>query len=511
MMKIVSWNVNGLRAIVKKLPSGLGAFFKDIGADIICLQESKITEKMLTDDLTQIPGYEAFFATCKMKQGYSGVCTYAREGITLDAKEGLGVVKEMDDEGRVMVTDHGTFVLLNIYFPNGGRGGDRLTFKSDFQDEVQKYCSELRRQGRHVIVLGDVNIAHTELDIYNSDDPDINEHSGFLPEERKWLSGFLESGFVDTFRERHPGEGGHYTWWSPRSGARADNRGWRLDYIFANKEFYQSDVIDVRIMRLVGGSDHCPIYVTLKHQPPPPPHSPPLLSSKRRSKQAKLLSFFDSGRSKAAKRPRLHEAGTGDRDEVKALGGDGDVVEEEASRAGSVREEPERETAEASELLPMGTTSGRPPSPYEEEEEEVFKSATQEAVEGATHLIMEAIKSRSGTTGHQRSPPFPSTITTTTTTSTSLPSPTATTSTASTTTTTPTSASASASKSSSPPVAKATATAKPVKAKTEAKAKAKTKTTNGQTARADSKGSGQTSMLAFLGKRKDRDDAGGSG
>jgi hypothetical protein len=250
-------------------------------------------------------------------------------------------------------------------------------------------------------------------------------------------------------------------------------------------------------MRLVGGSDHCPIYVTLKHQPPPPPHSPPLLSSKRRSKQAKLLSFFDSGGSKTAKRPRLHEAGTGDREgEAKALGGGGDAAgEEEASRAGSVREEPERETAEASELLPAGTASGRPPSPCEEEEE-VFKSATQEAVEGATHLIMEAIKSRSGTTGtHQRTPPFPST--TTTSTSTSLPSSTATTST---TTTAPTAASKSASPP-TPPVAKATATAKPAKAKTKAK------TTNGQT----SKGSGQTSMLAFLGKRKDRDEAGGSG
>jgi len=249
----------------------------------------------------------------------------------------------------------------------------------------------------------------------------------------------------------------------------------------------------VGILRLVGGSDHCPIYVTLKHQPPPPPHSPPLLSSKRRSKQAKLLSFFDSGLSKPAKRPRLHEAGTGDREgEAKALGGGGDAAgEEEASRAGSVREEPERETAEASELLPAGTATDRPPSPYEEEEEEVFKSATQEAVEGATHLIMEAIKSRSGTTGtHQRTPPFPST----TSTSTSLPSSTATTST---TTTAPTSVSKSASPP-TPPVAK------PAKAKTKAKAKA---TTNGQT----SKGSGQTSMLAFLGKRKDRDDAGGSG
>jgi len=195
-----------------------------------------------------------------------------------------------------MVTDHGSFVLINAYFPNGGRGGDRLTFKSEFQKQIQEYCLALRRkENRHVIVVGDVNVAHTELDIYNPEDAELGEHSGFRPEERQWLSDFLNSGFTDSFRERHPDECGHYTWWSPRSGARAENKGWRLDYAFVDKEFDTSDVVDVGILKRVGGSDHCPIMVKLKPQPTLPPHSPPSLSSKRRSRQGKLISFFGRG------------------------------------------------------------------------------------------------------------------------------------------------------------------------------------------------------------------------
>lgn len=194
-MHIFSWNVNSLRAMVRKLPSAaskgannnnnaLQSFIKSHNADIYCFQETKMTADQLDHSLQFIEGYESFWSFCKTKKGYSGVVTYARTGITIDAQAGFGV-QRFDDEGRIMMTDHFSFVLYNIYFPNSGMGPERLQYKMEFYEAFLEKCIDLRKQGKHVVVVGDVNTPFEDIDIWN---PEYQNSPTVFPQERKWYA-----------------------------------------------------------------------------------------------------------------------------------------------------------------------------------------------------------------------------------------------------------------------------------------------------------------------------------
>lgn len=288
-MNLLSWNVNGLRAIVPKLEQKLEAFFASYSADIVCFQETKINSfNWLDDDLSHVNGYESFWAFPKRRKGWSGVVTYCKKGLTIDAKNSFGV-RKFDEEGRVVMTDHQTFVLFNVYFPNAGRGEERLKYKLEFYEWFRKLCLDLvQNQQRNVIIVGDVNTAHKEIDVHRPD----SSATGFLPEERQWIDEFLASGFIDIFRYLHPTTIA-YSWWDPKSSKRIEDKGWRLDYAFVNSKFVH-EVVECVYLKNVFGSDHCPLILTLKSKPQLGPHSSPELSSDNlRKRQGKIRSFFE--------------------------------------------------------------------------------------------------------------------------------------------------------------------------------------------------------------------------
>jgi exodeoxyribonuclease-3 len=253
-IKLCSWNVNGIRAIHKK---GFLEWFEEEKPDVLCLQETKANEDQLPSKLKEINGYHSYFTSAERK-GYSGVALYT----SLKPKKldnGLGI-KKFDSEGRIQVADFEDFVLFNIYFPNGKMSEERLKYKMEFYDAFLDYANNLRDHGRNIIVCGDVNTAHKEIDLAR---PKENSNiSGFLPIERAWIDKFLENGYVDTFRMFHS-EYDQYTWWSYRTRARARNVGWRLDYFFVNEEF-KKNVKASYILSDVMGSDHCPIGLEIK-------------------------------------------------------------------------------------------------------------------------------------------------------------------------------------------------------------------------------------------------------
>lgn len=253
-MRLISWNVNGIRAASKNgWPESLASY----GADMICLQETKISADQLSPELTGIPGYKSYFS-CADRKGYSGTALFTRrepDAISF----GLGDDR-FDHEGRTIEADYGDFILYNIYFPNGGMGPERLAFKLDFYDCFLKKVTGQMQAGRKVIVCGDVNTAHREIDLAN---PAENaDKSGFLPEERAWVDAFTGSGLVDSFRMLHPDQAEAYTWWSYRTFARRRNAGWRIDYFFIS-ESLQSHVSESGILGGITGSDHCPIFLDL--------------------------------------------------------------------------------------------------------------------------------------------------------------------------------------------------------------------------------------------------------
>ncbi len=251
-MKLVSWNVNGLRAAAKK---GFTEWLAKEDADIVCLQEVKASMAQL-EELSALPNYTMFLSEAE-KKGYSGVAVYTKEE-PLMAREGL-TDETYNTEGRVLVLAYPEFVLYNVYFPNGGRDDERRAYKNGFNEALMKEVNALRDAGEKVIICGDVNIAHNDIDLKN---PKANEkHSGFLPEERRFLDEFLASGFVDTYRHLHPEEK-KYSWWSYRFGARATNAGWRIDYFFISESLLAA-LVDAEIDNTVLGSDHCPVSVTL--------------------------------------------------------------------------------------------------------------------------------------------------------------------------------------------------------------------------------------------------------
>ncbi len=251
MVKIVSWNVNGVRSVAKK---GFLEWLSYESPDICCLQEIKAHPDDLDSRLMQPFGYSSHWFPAQ-KKGYSGTAIYTKKP-PLNFRSGMGI-KKFDIEGRVLVAEFSTFVVINTYFPNSQRDHARLGYKLEFCEEILKFCEKFRKKGLHVVLCGDFNIAHKEIDLKN---PKTNvDNAGFLPEERAWMDIFIKKGYVDTFRNFNS-EGGQYTWWSFRPGVREKNIGWRLDYHLINKEFLPS-LKSVAILGDVKGSDHCPVVI----------------------------------------------------------------------------------------------------------------------------------------------------------------------------------------------------------------------------------------------------------
>ena len=253
-MRIVTWNVNGLRAALRK--DALSAVLSQT-PDLLCLQEIKARPDQLTDEQRSIPGYRITWNPAE-RPGYSGVATLAREE-PFETELGMGA-SHFDVEGRVIRTRHPDFLLYNIYFPNGQRGRERVEYKLDFYAHLLNACDALHAEGENVIITGDFNTAHMPIDLKN---PKQNEKtSGFLPEEREWVSKFLEHGFVDAYRKLYP-EREQYTWWTYRFNARKRGIGWRLDY-FLVSEALVPRVKDVIIHEDIQGSDHCPVQLIIE-------------------------------------------------------------------------------------------------------------------------------------------------------------------------------------------------------------------------------------------------------
>ena len=252
-MKLISWNVNGVRAVVKK---GFLDWLDQEQPDILCLQETKAHVDQLTAEILTDHGYHTFWHSGE-RRGYSGVATFCKEE-PLYVQEGLGI-ERYDAEGRVLLTEHENFLLYNIYFPNGQKDDERLQYKLDFYDELLPIINEQVESGNNVVVTGDWNTAHHPIDLAR---PKQNVNtSGFMPIEREKLDMYVENGWIDTFRLFHP-EGERYSWWTYRFGARERNVGWRIDYYFVNEGFVDN-VEDADIHDEVVGSDHCPVSLEL--------------------------------------------------------------------------------------------------------------------------------------------------------------------------------------------------------------------------------------------------------
>ena len=253
-MRIFSWNVNGLRAVVKK---GFFDWLESEEPDVVCLQEIKARTEDLDEKILNPKGYHAFWNPAERK-GYSGVAIFTKKK-PVAVHLGLGI-ERFDCEGRIIRIEFKDFDLFSVYFPNGTSGEERLQYKMEFYDSFLDHCEELRAQGRELVITGDVNTAHKPIDLKN---PKANQkNSGFLPKERAWVDKFIEHGYVDSFRAFNE-DPDQYTWWSYRFNVRAKNVGWRIDYFFVT-EGLMKKVKDSFITPEVMGSDHCPIGLDIK-------------------------------------------------------------------------------------------------------------------------------------------------------------------------------------------------------------------------------------------------------
>jgi exodeoxyribonuclease III len=254
-MKITTWNVNGLRAALAK--GGWEALMAE-SPDVVCLQEIKARPEQLSADQQAVFGdYLAWWNPAE-RPGYSGVVTFARQE-PLEICFGMDLL-EFDNEGRLVMSRYPAFSLFNVYFPNGQRDHGRLTYKLDFYQHLLELCHRLHASGQRIIICGDFNTAHREIDLRN---PKQNENtSGFLPEERAWIDQYLARGFVDAYRVLYP-ERVEYTWWTYRMNARKRNIGWRLDYFLVSEDLMPC-VQDVVIHGDVQGSDHCPVSLLIE-------------------------------------------------------------------------------------------------------------------------------------------------------------------------------------------------------------------------------------------------------
>ncbi|MGP1577244.1 MAG: exodeoxyribonuclease III [Treponema sp.] len=254
MTSIISWNVNGIRAVEKK---GFLEWLHNESPDILCLQETKARKEQLSAELTapawQGGVYHTYWQSAQ-KAGYSGTALFCKQE-PLQIRT-LGV-PDFDDEGRILVADFDSFSVISAYFPNSQEAGARLSYKLAFCDAVLTFCNEFEKSGKNVILCGDYNIAHKPIDLTN---PKNNEKNpGYLPEERAWMDSFLAAGYVDTFRSFCT-EPEQYTWWSYRFHAREKNIGWRIDYHCVN-QLFMPRIIESSILKDVYGSDHCPIKI----------------------------------------------------------------------------------------------------------------------------------------------------------------------------------------------------------------------------------------------------------
>lgn len=254
-LEIISYNVNGIRSAISK---GLVDWIKETNYDVYLFQETKAHEADIPKELFDEIGYTHYWFSAQ-KKGYSGVGVLIR-------KEHSNVVKGMnigryDFEGRLIRLDIGDITIVNSYFPSGSSGEERQSVKMDYLNDFYNYIHELKKEKKKIIISGDYNICHQAIDIH---DPVGNKNSsGFLPEEREWMTKYFNSGFIDTFRHFHPDKKAEYSWWSFRANARNNNKGWRIDYHAATKELEQQ-LEDAKIFMDVKHSDHCPIYLKIK-------------------------------------------------------------------------------------------------------------------------------------------------------------------------------------------------------------------------------------------------------
>ena len=256
-MKIASWNVNGIRASFNK---GLEDFIKKHSPDILCLQETKAHPDQLDEKLRLSEYYpHNSWSSCGVKKGYSGTAVFSKNPPVRVCDE-MGI-KKFDREGRILISEYDSFILLNIYFPNGSMTEERHLFKQEFLYRLTLFAELLqKKETRGLVILGDYNTAYQDRDVY--DPAALKAVSGFLPEERKWLCSFLDSGFIDVFRYFYPDKESAFTWWSYRENARKKNRGWRIDHICVSKSL-KSRLKGIAIHQDQSGSDHCPVVMEM--------------------------------------------------------------------------------------------------------------------------------------------------------------------------------------------------------------------------------------------------------
>jgi exodeoxyribonuclease III len=252
-IEIISWNVNGIRAVATKEAL---KWIDERETDILCLQEIKALQEQIPEELFD-KKYEETFVNSALKKGYSGTMTWSAL-----ASDYNSTCEHIDtkNEGRIVETHYGDIALFNVYFPNGQKDDERLNYKMKFYDDFLAYCEKLREDGKSIVICGDVNTAHKEIDLKN---PKANaKTSGFLPIEREWIDKLLNHGYIDTFRYVNGDEADRYSWWSYRSNARLNNVGWRIDYFFISEDLAEN-LEDAFILDYVTGSDHCPVGIRL--------------------------------------------------------------------------------------------------------------------------------------------------------------------------------------------------------------------------------------------------------
>lgn len=254
-MKLISWNVNGLRAVINK---GFKDFYNDIKADIMCLQETKMQQDQISMDINDIFKDRYVYWNSAEKKGYSGTVVISKIK-PINVTYGIGK-EEHDKEGRIITLEFDSFYLVNCYTPNSKRELERLDYRMIWEDEIRAYLKELDKT-KPVVYCGDLNVAHNEIDLKN---PSSNHHNaGFTDEERSKMTALLNEGFIDTFRYKYPEKTGAYSWWSYMFHARENNAGWRIDY-FIVSDSIKDKIEDAKILSEVMGSDHCPVELDLK-------------------------------------------------------------------------------------------------------------------------------------------------------------------------------------------------------------------------------------------------------
>ncbi|MBN2733457.1 MAG: exodeoxyribonuclease III [Methanomicrobiaceae archaeon] len=251
--KLISWNVNGIRAAANK---GLLDFISKESPDILCIQETKAGEDQLSSAVRHPKGYFSYFSSAERK-GYSGVAVYTKKE-PLSVNKGFGI-PEFDNEGRILILKFPDYYLFNIYFPNGKASKERLDYKMKFYEECLNQVKKLHKEKKNIIICGDVNTAHKNIDLARP--KENSKVSGFLPEEKEWIDNLLNAGFLDTFRI-FTKEPGYYSWWDLKSKARERNVGWRIDYFFVNEEM-EKNIQNASILSHIYGSDHCPVMVEI--------------------------------------------------------------------------------------------------------------------------------------------------------------------------------------------------------------------------------------------------------